>query len=616
MHACFTRYIFVLGNQNKFVSTGGTNVICDIHTGTGYRKIPPGFSGLIFNTDGISPFKSSRTTVWPLMIALSNLLPSVRMNKDNLITIALWVGESKPPLEDLFQPLVQLFGQLATHGIKIKTPVGEKVVKFRPLFGVFDLVAKAPVLNMNQFNGCNGCPTCLHPGSWMHGSRYYLPSSTYQIRTNSSVKQAGEKAESQGSVVDGIKGASVLTGMVDLVKSIPTDYMHCVLEGVTKWLVEKWFKSSSHGSPYYIGRHVKAIDSELLHQRPPHDFSRAPRSIGKHRHHWKANEFRNWLLYYSLPILVSFLPPLYFHHYSLLVCAVHILLQAELTECKVQAAENLLADFYALLPELYGPTSCTLNAHLLVHLTMYVRLWGPLWTHSLFGFESMNGHIKSTIHSKRKVAEQLSFSIDMCHVLGSLADRLFEIESEDTLQFIAPLSKHSFVRKNMTLLSPGIHSIGNMQSSCATQDEQAALNFTGRSILTFKRIYMHDTILYSTQYNDQGKRDSSVCCYRLGTTKNYGIVQKFCFSPPVALVTPFRETASSLLKRASNPCRQNLRNYAEVDLMGAFIIEVHNEVLPMCAIPISSLLSKCVKVSCKDSLHSYVINIPNNYEHH
>jgi hypothetical protein len=114
-----------------------------------------------------------------------------------------------------------------------------------------------------------------------------------------------------------------------------------------------------------------------------------------------------------------------------------------------------------MLPELYGDKSCTLNAHLLVHLTTYVKLWGPLWTHSLFGFESMNGHITSMLHSKRKVAEQLTFSIDVCHVLGSLADKLVNVENESILHFIAPLaSNFSLNRKDMTLLLPGIYSIG------------------------------------------------------------------------------------------------------------------------------------------------------------
>jgi hypothetical protein len=272
------------------------------------------------------------------MIALSNMLPTVRMNKDNLITVAIWAGESKPILNKLFAPLKSLFSQLA-HGIKVLSPAGVKIMKFQPIFGVFDLVAKAPVLNMHQFNGKNGCPACLHPGSW-NGSRYYLPGVSYDLRTNHSVKKAGKKALQLDSVVDGIKGKSVLTGVVDLVKGVPVDYMHCVLEGVTKWLVEKWFGSSNHRSPYYIGRHVKAIDIDFLKQCPPHDFSRVPRSIDKHRHHWKANEFRNWLLYYSLPILVWYLPPLYLHHYSLLVCAIHILLQSKIEENQILAADE------------------------------------------------------------------------------------------------------------------------------------------------------------------------------------------------------------------------------------------------------------------------------------
>ena len=155
----------------------------------------------------------------------------------------------------------------------------------------------------------HGCPTCLNPGEW-NGSRYYLPSHPSPPRTNDSALKAAEEAEAKHVTVDGIKGKSILTNVVDLVSAIPIDYMHCVLEGVMKWLTEKWFNSSSHGLPYYIGRCVKAVNSCLLLQTPPHDFSRAPRSIEKHRKFWKASEYRNFLLYYSLPILSSTLPPI------------------------------------------------------------------------------------------------------------------------------------------------------------------------------------------------------------------------------------------------------------------------------------------------------------------
>ncbi len=58
----------------------------------------------------------------------------------------------------------------------------------------------------------------------------------------------------------------------------------------------------------------------------------------------------------------------------------HVLLQDNLQEAQIQAAEDMLVVFYNLIPELYGNEHCTLNAHLLIHLPKYVRLWGPLWT--------------------------------------------------------------------------------------------------------------------------------------------------------------------------------------------------------------------------------------------
>ena len=68
------------------------------------------------------------------------------------------------------------------------------VMKFQPLFGSFDLVAKAPILNMHQFNGEYGCPSCLHPG--VHtSSRYYLPGTEYPLRTNDNNMQNATEAE-------------------------------------------------------------------------------------------------------------------------------------------------------------------------------------------------------------------------------------------------------------------------------------------------------------------------------------------------------------------------------------------------------------------------------------
>ena len=151
------------------------------------------------------------------------------------------------------------------------------------------------------------------------------------------------------------------------------------------------------------------IDRKLTNQNPPNEFSRMPRTIAKHRKFWKASELRNWMLYYSLPLLLGHLPPVYWHHFALLVCALHILLQSEIDNILIDAAELMLEDFCKLLPKLYGRRNCTHNMHLLTHLCKYVRLWGPLWTHSLFPFENKNGLLKNEFHGTNNIAKQLFF---------------------------------------------------------------------------------------------------------------------------------------------------------------------------------------------------------------
>ena len=146
---------------------------------------------------------------------------------------------------------IQVFDRLSTTGIRIKTSITSCTVFLKPLFGVFDLVAKAPVLNMMQFNGYYRCPSCLHPGTRERRSHLYLPG-TYELRTKNSIREAAEVAGREGRTVNGVKGRSVLSKIINISIGAPIDYMHGMLEGVVKCLLEKWVKSVNHFAPYYI----------------------------------------------------------------------------------------------------------------------------------------------------------------------------------------------------------------------------------------------------------------------------------------------------------------------------------------------------------------------------
>lgn len=310
---------------------------------------------------------------------------------------------------------------------------------------------------------------------------------------HANVEAAAIVAENTNSCVQSVLGVSPLASVLDLVESFPIDYMHCVLEGVTKWLLKAWFDSKFHHTPFYIGRHKRQIDLQFCSQRPPKEFSRPPRSITQHLNYWKASELKQWLLFYSLPLLLNHLPSLYWHHFALLVCAMHILLGDKVTLDQIDAAELMINDFCDLLPELYGEGSCTANAHLLTHLVKYVRLWGPLWTHSAFGFESKNGKLKYLFHGRGNITHQLLFNIDVCYTLQHVHAQLSQHETESVMNYISSLN-HTNLRSNMTCIGNHMYAIGPHAVLKPTPEQSLALHIV---LLTWKFLlgYLR-TVLY------------------------------------------------------------------------------------------------------------------------
>ena len=54
-----------------------------------------------------------------------------------------------------------------------------------------------------------------------------------------------------------------------------------------------------------------------------------------------------------------------------------------------------------------GIHNCIMNVHLTRHLVHYVKLYGPLWTHSCFWFESLNGQLLRLRHGTHHASLQV-----------------------------------------------------------------------------------------------------------------------------------------------------------------------------------------------------------------
>lgn len=127
--------------------------------------------------------------------------------------------------------------------------------------------------------------------------------------------------------VIGIKGPSWLctAPKYNVIGGNVIDYMHCFLLGITKMILKLWFNSEYSRELWYCGNRVKKADAKLLQIKPPNTITRVPRSIQQYRNYWKASEYRAWLLFYSLPVMLNILPNEYLVHHMLLVESVFTL---------------------------------------------------------------------------------------------------------------------------------------------------------------------------------------------------------------------------------------------------------------------------------------------------
>ncbi len=139
------------------------------------------------------------------------------------------------------------------------------------------------------------------------------------------------------------------------------------------------------------------------------------------------------------------------------------------------------------------------------------------------------------------------------------------------------------------------------------------------NVAVFEQLYCRGTMLHSTCYGREGgKRDSTICSFLLDRKENFGILQKFvicCNHRPLALITPFNKADKTLLQSIGRPGRETLEDHCEIDSLSAFIVQVSKTPSSLCAVPITNLLVKCIRVTMVSSPHDYIIKLPNNFEH-
>lgn len=214
----------------------------------------------------------------------------------------------------------------------------------------------------------------------------------------------------------------------DMVFGFPLDYMHLVLQGVMKKLLEIWILSLRTSPNFLKDPQQKLINKSLkkIRNNFPKEFERISRSL-KHLKTWKAVEFRTFLLYtgmakltwffsyknfycycYLGPVLLKgILSPEKYQHFLYLHVAIRILASPDLHLVWNIKAEDYLKKFVSEFGTIYGVENLIFNIHSLIHLAKDAMIHGPLDDFSAFRHESFLGKLKKLIRSKNRPLAQL-----------------------------------------------------------------------------------------------------------------------------------------------------------------------------------------------------------------
>ena len=140
-------------NLQKRSLSERSDIIRDITDGEMYSQLGLGEYDVTccINTDGVSVFKSSTYSIWPVFVSVNELSPGIR--RKHTILVALWSGKSKPEFNTFLKPFVVQCNQLTNDGFEWFHDNNEITSKVLFTMVAADSAARCILQGIKQYNG-------------------------------------------------------------------------------------------------------------------------------------------------------------------------------------------------------------------------------------------------------------------------------------------------------------------------------------------------------------------------------------------------------------------------------------------------------------------------------
>ena len=404
---------------------------------------------MMMNVDWFNPYTESQYSAGAIYLIILNLPRAVRYKFENILLVGLIPGPKEPSLNinSYLSPLVDDF-KLLFQGVTFKNRnslFGSSTVRAVLSCIGSDLPATRKICGFLSHSASLGCSKCLKKfpsssfGEKLDYSGFNVDS--WDIRRNENHKENANSVYNARTATARVSlerkyglRYSVLLNLptFDVVRYHTIDPMHNIFLGIAKLCIKIW-----KDKEILRACHFDTIQCKVDMMVPPPNIGRIPRKIGSGFSAFTADEWKHWILIYSMFALHGILPERDYNCWFLFVKFCRNLCKSTISRQEILHAHELVLEFCNTFQELYGTAACTPNLHMACHLKDSLLDYGPLPAFWCFSFERYNGILEGMCKSWITPEKQMFSKFLNLQYIDSLHTQYTNLPEKDFVKIIS-----------------------------------------------------------------------------------------------------------------------------------------------------------------------------------
>lgn len=371
---------------------------------------------LMVNVDWFQPFKFSEYSVGVIYLAILNLPRTMRYKIENILIVGIIPGPKEPSsLNTYMSPLVDELLDLWENGLSIEIGAQAANVRAALICAACDIPAARKLCGFLGHSSSH-CPRCNIRFSYdkEYKKMDYSGITEYTSKSNSLHVQHAEATrlchtQAKKEAYEHEHGSRYSELMrlpyFDCVRFTIIDPMHNLFLGTSKYILKNiWL---SEDSPLISRKDMSAIQEIVDSTKLPSTIGRIPHKIESSFSSFTADQWKNWILYFSLVALHGVIPVEHLECWRCFVLACSLICSPKISRDVIDQSHALLMKFQEKYEAIYGKLRVTPNIHLHRHLKECLIDYGPVYGFWLFSFERFNGIIGSYHTNQKSIEIQL-----------------------------------------------------------------------------------------------------------------------------------------------------------------------------------------------------------------